>query len=265
VLTGQRSELGEVLAREYAAIRTSGRGRTLVNLSLQGPNTLLSDGRAWWPNAPEHILSVTRRALAEAQRTRAGFMVHASYAFLAAAEDGGTTGNWLRGVVEAAREAEQLVLGSGRRACVVRLGYLYGPESRDLRAYRRAFALRRPYWAGPRQNLQHHLHTTDAARALLLAASERPALPLVYATDGTPASFADFMDHFAHLVGRSRPAHLPGIARRLVWPVVREPHQELCDLAAEPHVMPHLPGFRPRYANYRVGLAQVVQTWDSTR
>lgn len=264
MLTGQRTELGQVLAREHTAGGIAGRGRTLVNLSLQGPNTLLSDGHAWWRDAPGHIVGSTRRALTEAQRARAGFIVHASYAFLDAA-GAAPGGSWVQNVAEAAEEAEDLVLRSGRRACVVRLGYLYGPESRDLRAYRRAFALGRPYWAGPRQNLQHHLHTADAARALVRVASTRPGAPLLYVSDGAPASFADFMDHFAHLVGRSRPLHIPRAAHLLVRPVVSRPHQELCDLAAAPHLMPRPAGFTPRFRDYRAGLAQVVDAWRTPR
>src|SRR6202011_3593629 len=109
-------------------------GRTLVNVALQPPNTLLHDGRAWKPNAADHIVGSTRRALAEAARARCGFMVHASYAFLGPAEAGGEVGSWLRPVVEAALEAERLVIESERPSVVVRLGYLYGPDSRDLRA-----------------------------------------------------------------------------------------------------------------------------------
>ncbi|HEY7927677.1 MAG TPA: hypothetical protein VIG86_09715 [Candidatus Dormibacteraeota bacterium] len=265
MLTGQRSELGRAVAREWSQHRAGGRGRTLVNVALQTPNTLLHDGHAWKPNAADHIVGATRRALAEAARTRCGFVVHASYAFLGPAEAGGRVGDWLRSIVEAALEAERLVIDSGRRAVVVRLGYLYGPESRDLRAYRLAFRLGRPYWAGPRHNLQYFVHTDDAARALLLAATSRPAGQVVYATDEVPASFADFMDHFARRVGRSRPLHLPNITRQLVRAVVREPHQQMVELAADGRARPRLSGFIPRYRDHRAGLDQVIGAWQQPR
>lgn len=187
--------------------------------------------------------------------------MHASYAFLRSAESGGKVGNWLQSIVDAALEAEHLVMESGRRATVLRLGYLYGPDSRDLRAYRLAFRLGRPYWAGPRHNLQYFLHTDDAARALLGAASSRPTSTLLYATDDSPAPFADFMDHFARGVGRGRPLHLPDITRQLVRAVVREPHQQMVDLAAVGIAAPRLPGFTPRYPDYRAGLDQVLEAW----
>ena len=236
-----------------------------MNLALQAPNTLLHDGHAWRPTAAAHILSSTRRMLGEAERTRCGFVVHASYAFLDNAERGGHVDDRLGDIVAAAQEAERLVLESGRRACVVRLGYLYGPEWTDLRGYQRAFRLGRPYWAGPRANLQHHLHGSDAACALLLAAAARPSVALTYATDDEPASFADLMDHFARLVGRARPLHLPRFSGPFVGLVVRDLHRQMVDLAAAGAVMPRLAGFAPRYRDYRAGLAQVVEAWQHSR
>ncbi|MDQ2960451.1 MAG: hypothetical protein M3R48_05305 [Candidatus Dormibacteraeota bacterium] len=262
MLTGQRGELAPTVVAEHAARPLTGRGRVLVNLSLQAPNSLLHDGHAWWRDPAAAILSSTRRALREAERTRAGFVVHASYALVADVADAPRVGRQLLAIADAAREAERLVLDSGRPACVVRLGYLYGPGMRDLRAYRRAFQLGRPYWAGPRHNLQHHLHTTDAARALLRAAATRPKGTVTYATDANPASFADFMDHFAHLVGRAHPLHLPRVSRVLVHPVVRELHQQMTDVGAPGVALAEVPGWTPNFADYRAGLAQVIEAWQ---
>jgi nucleoside-diphosphate-sugar epimerase len=264
LLTARRSELGRVVARARGS--DEGRGAlVVVNLALQGPNTLLHDGRAWWPDPDAHILASTRRVLASAQREKAAFLVHASYAFLQGAEGGSRVGDRMYPIVDAARQAEELVLGSGTPACVVRLGYLYGPEWRDLRAYRTAFRLGRPYWSGPRRNLQHLLFSEDAARALVTAAQRRSSGRVTYATDGTPTSFADFMDDFARIVGRSRPLHLPGASRLLVRAVVREPHMQMVEIAATGPATPRLPGWRPRVTDHRVGLAEVVAAWEPTR
>jgi nucleoside-diphosphate-sugar epimerase len=264
LVTAPRSELGRAVAQLRGA--EDGRGApVIINLALQAPNSLLHDGHAWWDDPGPHILTSTRRVLSAARRDRAAFLVHASYAFLEGAEGGSRVGKRMRPIVDAAREAEQLVLDSDQRACVVRLGYLYGPQWRDLKAYRRAFRLGRPYWAGPRRNLQHHLYCDDAARALLTAAQRRPSGRLTYASDGTPASFADFMDHFARLVGRTRPLHLPSASRSFVQLVVREPHMEMVEMAAAGPAAPRLSGWRPRVTNYRDGLAEVVQAWTADR
>ncbi|MHB8718926.1 MAG: NAD-dependent epimerase/dehydratase family protein [Candidatus Dormibacteria bacterium] len=263
VLVWPRSgELASVLAGA-AAREGASRSRTLVNVALQPPNSLLHDGHAWPARGPRQVLAATRRALTAAAAQRAGFVVHASWALLQA--DPASAGPHLAAYMEAALEAEDLVLRCDRPASVVRLGYLYGPELRDLRAYRRAFLLRRPYWAGPRHNLQHHLHTADAATALIQAASARRQGSLTYATDRHPASFADLMDHFARLVGNGHPLHLPGISRPFVRLVVSELHQEQTELGMPGAAAPPLGGFTPRYGGYRDGLAQVIDAWETRR
>ncbi len=264
LVTAPRSELGKVVARARGGDDGSG-APVIINLALQAPNTLLHDGHGWWDDPGAHILASTRRVLAAARRERAAFLVHASYAFLEGAEGGAKVGDRMRPVVDAAREAESMVLESGQRACVVRLGYLYGPEWRDLRGYRLAFRLGRPYWAGPRRNLQHFVYGDDAARALLTAAQRRSSGRLTYATDSTPASFCDFMDHFARLVGRTRPLHLPRASRPFVQLVVREPHMQMVEMAAPGPAAPQLPGWRPQFTNYRDGLAEVIEAWASDR
>ncbi|MGH7722238.1 MAG: NAD-dependent epimerase/dehydratase family protein [Candidatus Dormibacteria bacterium] len=264
LVTAPRSELGRVLARAWG--RDQGRGAPVViNLALQPPNTLLHDGHAWWRDPAQHIRASTRRVLATAQRDRVAFLVHASYAFIQGAEGGGPVGERMRAIAGAARDAEEMVLDGATPACVVRLGYLYGAEWRDLRAYRSAFRLGRPYWAGPRRNLQHHLYGDDAAASLIIAAQRRSSGRVSYATDGRPASFADFMDHFAHLVGRSRPLHLPGSTRPLAHLVVDETHMQMVETAATGPATPRLPGWRPRVTDHRDGLAEVVAAWGAAR
>lgn len=264
LLTAPRSELGKTVVRLRGG--EDGRGAAVVlNLALQAPNTLLHDGHAWWDDPGAHILASTRRVIAAARREQAAFLVHASYAFLEGSEGGAKVGNRMRPIVDAASEAEELVLESGVPACVVRLGYLYGPQWRDLRAYRSAFRLGRPYWAGPRSSLQHHLYGDDAARAVLTAAQRRPTGRVTYASDGLPASFADFMDHFAHLVGRAHPLHLPRASRPFVQLVVRELHMQMVEMGAAGPASPQLPGWRPRVTNYRDGLAEVIEAWTADR
>jgi nucleoside-diphosphate-sugar epimerase len=149
-------------------------------------------------------------------------------------------------------------------ACVVRLGYLYGPEGRNLLAYRKAFRIGRPYWAGPRNAVQHHLHLHDAVAALVKAARARNAGKVFYATDGTPVAFGQFMDDFARRAGNPFPLHVPRIATALIKLVVRKEHmqqvaQEMPTLAPVPCV----PTWKPRYSDYRQGLDQTLAAWGS--
>jgi nucleoside-diphosphate-sugar epimerase len=248
-ITGAHSELGRLLSERRAT------GSVHINVAGQDANTLLHDGHAW-KGFSKAALAGVRRAL----RTDARMLVHASFAFVL----GRPQKDPLRSIAAAILECESLVLSGPVPACVVRLGYLYGPESRDLRLYRKAFRLGRPYWAGPRNALQYHLHQYDAVSALLAAARPRNAGRILYATGGPPVSFMQFMDDFARKVGRRFPLHVPVIATPLIKLVVREEHMQQAALAmpARPP-LPRVPGWRPRFADYRKGLDQVIDAWNA--
>jgi len=248
MITGARSELGRLLSRVPA------KGKVHVNIAGQQANTLLHDGHAWKGFARTALAGV-RRAL----RTDASFLVHASFAFVI----GEPQKDPLRSIAQTILECERLVLSGSVPACVVRLGYLYGPTSRDLRAYRTAFRLGRPYWAGPRKALQYHLHHDDAVRALLAAAKPRNAGAVLYATDGTPVSFMRFMDDFAHRTGKRFPLHAPLIAKTLFKLIVREEHMQQAALAMPAQAPgPRVPGWKPAFPDYRRGLDQIIAAWN---
>ncbi len=257
-VTGARLELGGVL-QHSAARRPDAAAH--INLSGQQANTLLHDGHAW-KDFSRTMLGATRRALRAAGSAKASMFVHASFAFVRAIEGGAPIGPPLQCCVDAIVECEALVLASGLPACVVRLGYLYGPDSADLRAYRTAFRLGRPYWSGKADAPQDHVHQLDAAAALLAAGRAGQPGKTWYATDGHPLAFEAFMDAFAHRVGRPRPLHLPLRARLLARAIIREEHMQQTALAMPPRApSPRVPGWKPRFADYRSGLDQIIEAW----
>ncbi|HSD55505.1 MAG TPA: hypothetical protein VLC47_15165 [Burkholderiales bacterium] len=246
-ITGGRSELGHLLSQQRAA------GRVHVNIAGQSANTLLHDGHAWQGFARAALAGV-RRAL----RTDASMLVHASFAFVA----GRPQKDPLRSIAETILECEGLALSGPVAACVLRLGYLYGPASRDLRAYREAFRIGRPYWAGPRAVPQYHLHQYDAVSALLAAAKRRNVGKILYATDGNPVSFMQFMDDFARMVGNPFPLHVPVIATPVIRLIVRNEHMQQAALAMPARAPgPRVPGWRPAFPGYRKGLDQIIAAW----
>jgi len=254
-----RSELGSIIARRRGA---GGAGNIRINVAGQQANTLLHDGHAW-KDFRRTVLAGTRRALRLARVGDAPMFVHASFAFVHAVERGARVEEPLHSSIEAILECEALVLSGPLPACVVRLGYLYGPESADLRAYRTAFGLGRPYWSGPRKALQYHLHQFDAAAALLAAARLRNEGRTLYATDGHAVSFTTLMDAFAHRVGRQTPLHLPLFSKPLAKVIIREEHMQQTALAMPPRApMPRVPGWKPKFADYRSGLDQVIEAWS---
>ena len=256
-ITGTRSELGRILARGAGAA-----GNVHVGVAGQQANTLLHDGHAWKDFA-RTALAGTRRALRSAKADGASMLVHASFAFVHAVERGAVVAEPLRSCVDAIRECEALVLSGPVPACVVRLGYLYGPESADLRAYRAAFGLGRPYWSGPARALQYHVHQFDAAAALLAAGRPSNVGRTLYATDGHAVSFTKFMDAFAHRVGRRTPLHLPLFSKPLAKAIVREEHMQQATLSM-PHraPTPRVPGWAPKFPDYRTGLDQIIEAWS---
>jgi nucleoside-diphosphate-sugar epimerase len=179
-ITGTRSELGRILARWHAP---SAAENVHINLAGQQANSLLHDGHAWKDFA-RTTLTGTRRAMRSARADGAPMLVHASFAFVHAIERGARLKEPLRSSVDTILECEAMVLSGPVPACVVRVGYLYGPDSADLSAYRTAFRLGRPYWSGPAKARQYHLHQFDAVAALFAAARPRNAGRIVYATDG---------------------------------------------------------------------------------
>lgn len=263
VVVASHNELGVALTRAQTRRRPAPGGpRVVINVALQPPNTLLHDGHAWKRYTPPRLASETRAALRVARG--ADFLVHASLLFAGAVGGDAPLRDPLRAIVAAVLEAEEAVLAGSVPACILRIAYMYGPDSRDLRAYRNAFRLGRPYWAGRATVPQRFVHTDDAASALLAAARQRPAGRILTATDDAPTSFATFMDHFAHLVGNPLPLHLPAVMRPLTRMLIAEEHVQMVDLASADADEGSRPrGFVPVYADYRVGLRQVVETWGA--
>ncbi len=246
-ITGARSELGRLLAQQPATRNVH------INVAGQQANTLLHDGHAW-QGFSRTALAGVRRAL----RTEASMLVHASFAFVL----GQPEKDPLRSIAETILECEHLALSGAIPACVVRLGYLYGPASSDLLAYRKALRLGRPYWAGPREARQYHLHQHDAVGALLAAAKPRNAGRILYATDGKPVSFMRLMDDFARKIGRRYLLHVPVIAKPLIKVVVREEHMQQAALAMPARApSPSVPGWKPVFSDYRKGLDQIIEAW----
>jgi len=126
--------------------------QAVLNLMPQIANSLLSDGKGW--KDFDKMLSATITALLEALRESGiQLLVHASYAFLYSNAKNATENTLLStpgddSIFAAAIAAENRVLNGKTPTCLLRLGYLYGPQSQDLKPYIKPFQLRRPYFVG---------------------------------------------------------------------------------------------------------------------
>ena len=238
----------------------------VLNLWPQRANSLLHDGNNW-RNQPQFLADSTQ-ALLEALKGRPNiFLVYASYAFLygnnlAATEEDAITAPANDPTFGTAIRAEKLVAASRIPATLLRMGYLYGPQSRDLKAYLQSFRISRPYYSGPSGRLQSYLHYEDAAMALALAA-ERQTKGIFNVADPNPASFGDFIDYFAVMSGFNKPLHIPTWAGPFA--IIIAPQQiELLNqsVAVKSDKISRALGWQPRYLNYRQGVNQILQKWQ---
>lgn len=255
-----KSELKDVLRTANADV--------VLNLAPQQANTLLHDGHNW--KGYDKRLPATTEALLEAvEETGIQLLVHASYAFLYgnatdATESATRSIPSNDPIFTAAINAEDRVINSQIPSCVLRMGFLYGPQSEDLKKYETSFKLHRPYFAGSGK-LTNFLHFEDAAQALVLVAEQKPVGEVFNVVDGTPATFADFIDEFALKLGRDRPGHIPLWLAPVARIIIKLQQMELLDLSTtvkNDKARQQL-GWRPKYVNYHEGLEQTIQLWGS--
>ncbi|MCS6803053.1 MAG: NAD(P)-dependent oxidoreductase [Chloroflexota bacterium] len=249
------------------ALAAAFRGAAVVlHLSPQVTNTLLHDGRAWrgW----RRRLPLEASAVVDAARA-AGvpYLVVGSYAALYGEARDATEETPIAPpddpVFAAAAEAERIVQAGGVPSCLVRLGFLYGPQSKDLSRYVTSFQLFRPYYAGPEDTLGNWVHFEDAADALLRIVERRPAAPILNVVDGHPVNFGTVIDRFAALMGFRRPGHLPLALRRVYQFFIWRPQQVLLDTTTTVRndLARALLGWAPRFPSYEDGLQQTVAVW----
>lgn len=256
--------LTEALTRAFAQFAPD----VVLNLVPQRANTLLHDGHKWHNFADP--LRATSTALAEAARaTGVPRVIHTSYTFLCDATGNGISVPGGDPVLRAALDAEHNLFSitepvSASPVTIARLGYLYGPQSHDLRLYVRAFGLHRPYFAGPPTHRANWLHFSDAARALVLL-SEAATAPRerAYAIVADASSFTDFMDHFAHLLGVKHPLHIPLWASGLARAIITKEQMVLLRQARTTSAQPFSDefGWTPEFADYHEGLAATLRAW----
>ena len=252
------------------AIYESG-AKIILNLASQWSNTLLHDGHAW--RDCESISQQTAALLAAANDNDVTYLLHASYAFLygpapkgeqkAVDESTPLRPPAKNPLFSAAIEAEKLVVANEAfPVCLLRTGYLYGPQSKDLALYETSFKLHRPYYAGSKKHVGNFVHFNDAARAVMLAAEKQPANEIVNIVDGTPVSFGTFIDSYAKLLGYKKPRHIHKTLIRLA-PYFITPQQvkqlDIQGAQVDNHKARELLGWTPQFPNYKVGLAQTVR------
>lgn len=240
----------------------------VLNLTPQIANTLLHDGQNW--KGYERTLPDTTTALLEAlKNTEVKLLVHSSYTFLYgnatnATENDNLTAPNDNPIFASAIKIEAQIINSNLPCCVLRMGFLYGPQSEDLKKYETSFKLNRPYYAGPEDHLMNFLHYEDAARALVLTVEQQPVGKIFNVVDGTPAPFADFIDTYAIKLGYGKPGHIPLFTAPVAKVIIKEPQMEILDLSTtvKNNSISQQLNWIPLYSNYQAGLDQTIAVWQ---
>jgi nucleoside-diphosphate-sugar epimerase len=246
------------------------RPEVILNLIGQEANTLLHDGHNW-QNFDLTLAATTSAVLTAAKAAGVKFFVHTSSAFLYGNTREATEEFPLKppaGAGFAALVQAEKIVASYTRAnqiplCLLRLGFLYGPQSHDLFLYEESFNMLRPYYSGPATNQSNFLHFEDAANALALVVERQPAGEIFNVVDGSPVSFGDFIDTFALYLGKRRPPHLPVASKWLVRGFINSAQFKVLELSTKvsnSKISQKL-GWQPCYPNYQVGLEQTVLRW----
>ncbi|MEO8395453.1 MAG: NAD(P)-dependent oxidoreductase, partial [Chloroflexota bacterium] len=209
-------------AGEIRSILTAAKVDVVINLAPQLANHLPQQRAKW--DAP--LMDEGVGALIEAcQAAGVKFLVHTSYAF--ADEDSEA----LSAMLESVKAGEQKVLKGAVPGCVLRMGFVYGAESPELVATRDTLLMGRMIDSGADKSHACWINAPDAARAVILAALQRPAGALLTVVEDQAASPADFMSYFADSQGMSRPGHAPRFA---AW--AQPTAQQVALMSLNPHV-----------------------------
>ena len=239
----------------------------VLNLTPQIANTLLHDGHNW--QGYDETLSNTTTALLTALKDlEIKLLVHTSYAFLYGNAQDATENTTLTApsndpIFQSAIEAEKQIANGNIPCCLLRMGFLYGPQSEDLKKYETSFKLHRPYYAGPEDNLANFLHYEDAAKALVLVVEQQPTKEF-NVVDGTPTPFANFIDTYAMKLGYSQPGHIPLFTAPVAKVIIKEPQTEILDLSTtvnSDRIRQQL-NWSPSYGSYHEGLEQTISVWQ---
>ena len=257
--TAQRANPSDSASLTSAVAATA--PSVIINLTPQSANSLLHDGHAW--KGFDTVLRDGTTALLEAAKSaHTPFVIHASYAFLYGSKLNAVEDDRLQPPSDhpafaAALAAEQKFVESGIAHSILRLGFLYGQQSHALVQYKRSFDLHRAYYAGVPGNVSSMLHSSDAARALALVAERQPQGETFNVADDAPVWFGDFIDTFAHDVGKKNaPPHIPPRFVRLAGFAIKRPQVDILNLstAVNSAKMHQQLDWSPEYPTYHEGL-----------
>ncbi len=238
----------------------------IINTAPQIINSIPPYQPDWdaWIN----LLNEGTAALVEAATTAGTkYIVHTSFAFLYGDKHGAevnetakiTTDNDL---FKAAADAEKTVLKSGIPACVLRAGFIYGPNSSTIMALRDGLRGSGSLPLGDDHNIVNWVHTSDLAQAIVLAAEQQPANEIFNIVDDHPVSAGAFADYFAEQYGVKKPSR-QRMPEMLAQFMVNPAQRALLDVSAKADnsKAKQQLGWTLKYPNQHAGVEHTLLAW----
>lgn len=158
-------------------------------------------------------------------------------------------------------------------ASVLRLGIVYGRDTRTIESYAHLFKTRRMKIVGKGNNLMHLVHIEDAVQAFSLAIQKSNAGTGFYnITDDEPLTQADFANSLADWWGQQRPGSVPVWLMQVLvsLKLLKTPEgtpltNDVVKLLISSFVgsnqkANHVLGFKPKYKTFQDGLQTIPQS-----
>lgn len=252
-------------AGEVASVIKMAQADTLVNLLPQVPNGV-PFGKNDWDH--EALLTSTRALVDAAAQTEIKFIVQSSYAFIYGDHDGATVTEATEprpgdnALLLTAIQAEQILQASDIPTSILRMGYVYGPQSKSTAAMRDALSLGRPIMN--EDAFANWLHEDDAAEALVKLIANGPDDAVFNITDNHAASTTDFLNAFAGSLGLNPPGRPPAFLNRFVGDSVVRDLINLSVQVSSEQAMNAL-DWQPQYTDFHTGIEHTLLSWRATQ
>jgi nucleoside-diphosphate-sugar epimerase len=218
---------------------------------------------------PQALVEGTDAFVKAAEDAQARFLIHTSFAYLYGDMKGKTVDETAplthidHPLLLAGRRAEKIAHDSSVPACILRAGYLYGPESKSLSALSTALTIGRPSIpVGKGENFANWIHVEDLASALVLAAEQHPADETFNIADDAPVTPGEFLAGFATALGLPPPGK-PGLMAHIFPNKVATLLLGVSVKADNGKAKAHL-GWTPKYPSCDSGIEQVLLVWRAS-
>lgn len=99
---------------------------------------------------------------------------------------------------------------------------------------------------------------------MVLVVERQPVGEVFNVVDGTPTSFANFIDTYAMKLGYTKPGHIPLFTAPVAKVIIKEPQMEILDLSTTVNRdrFTQQLNWSPSYVSYREGLEQTIGVWQ---